>query len=139
MNGTPAEPLEPDEIMNSHLPPRADQLPSTELISGSPIGVGSLPGKRSEQRVALTPEERLHPAGGYPLSFVDPHAEFFSRPDSDVAPPAEDGPAAVEGARLWEYHRGWEFAWSEDREGRRADSRGEAASRWYVLVDLRPC
>ncbi|TEB20458.1 hypothetical protein FA13DRAFT_1779831 [Coprinellus micaceus] len=72
----PEERLFPaDEIMNSHLPPRADQLPSTELISGSPIGVGSLPGKRSEQRVALTPEERLHPADQILMSHLPPRMD----------------------------------------------------------------
>lgn len=62
-------PSSPDDILNSHLPPRMDQMPSREHLSGSTVGVGSLPGKRSEQGVALTPEERLHPAGTFKVLF----------------------------------------------------------------------
>lgn len=54
-----------DEILGSHLPPRMDQMPSTEHESGSIVGVGSLPGGHDETDVALTPEERLHPEGSH--------------------------------------------------------------------------
>ncbi|KAJ3497668.1 hypothetical protein NMY22_g19674 [Coprinellus aureogranulatus] len=70
----PEERLFPaDEILNSHLPPRMDQLPSREHLSGSVVGVGSLPGKRGEQGVVLLPEERLHPAGAYRLPVPSTH------------------------------------------------------------------
>lgn len=39
-----------------------DQLPTHEHISGSKVGVGSLPGPRNEKGVAITPEERRHSA-----------------------------------------------------------------------------
>jgi hypothetical protein len=55
----------PDAILMSHLPPRMDQMPTMEHLSGSVVGVGSLPGRRHEFAVALTPEERLHPPGTF--------------------------------------------------------------------------
>ena len=51
------EHLSPEELQ------RRENMPSTEHPGLSRCGVGSLPGKRSEQNVALLPEERLHPAG----------------------------------------------------------------------------
>lgn len=47
-----------DEILNSHLPPWMDQMPSMEHPSGSVVGVCSLPGQRNEKGVAILPEER---------------------------------------------------------------------------------
>lgn len=38
--------------------PDDSEFPSTEVPSGSPIGVGSLPGKTSEPAVAALPEEK---------------------------------------------------------------------------------
>ncbi|EAU87462.2 hypothetical protein CC1G_02221 [Coprinopsis cinerea okayama7 len=72
----PEERLFPaDEILDSHLPPRMDQMPLEEHMSGAVVGVGSLPGKRSEQRVALCPEERLHPAIDILMSHLPPRMD----------------------------------------------------------------
>ncbi|KAJ3540909.1 hypothetical protein NMY22_g4097 [Coprinellus aureogranulatus] len=72
----PEERLFPaDDILNSHLPPRMDQLPSREHLSGSVVGVGSLPGKRGEQGVVLLPEERLHPADKILNSHLPPRMD----------------------------------------------------------------
>lgn len=40
-------------------------MPSTEVTTDSYGGVGSLPGPRCEHRVAMTPQERLFPAGTF--------------------------------------------------------------------------
>jgi len=45
-------------IMDSHLPPGADQLPTTEHPSLSKVGCGSLPGSNNEPGVAILPDER---------------------------------------------------------------------------------
>jgi hypothetical protein len=47
-----------------------DQMPSMEHLSGSVIGVGSLPGQRHEEGIAMLPDERK--------TQEKPHRRFFS-------------------------------------------------------------
>lgn len=76
-------------------------MPSTEAQTPFNYGgVGNLPGKRSEQRVALLPEERLHPAGMFYLftllAFLYMVLMGFPcrRSYPELASPTEDGSAA---------------------------------------------
>jgi hypothetical protein len=89
-----------EDILMSHLPPRGDQLPSMEHMSGSVVGVGSLPGQRNEKAVALTPEERQHPAGMSTLARYQTDTSTYFRPHSQI--------------RFWRL--------TMDRVGRRTDS-----------------
>ena len=122
-------------------------LPSKEKISGARCGVGSLPGKRSEQGVAMLPEERLHNAGTL-ISFCPPSLSrhdidsvflvVFSsmmltilRRDLEFAFAAKNGPASLEGTSFWLKGWGWIAPWKEERAGCRPYTRREAAPSRY--------
>lgn len=47
----------PDAILNFHLPPWMDQMPSMDHLSSSLVGFGSLPGQRNEEgSMAILPD-----------------------------------------------------------------------------------